>query len=131
MNNWYLLFPSTRRKAKPALPRVTKFTVKANFWSDQGPPAWTEAPAGSCITPPVKVTAPASIVQISFVLSLKLSASHPILIVCSPRSSVASWNVLAPHPTAVLRVQVGSTYSGYAAWASMSAFRVRFRTPLE
>ena len=27
--SWYLLFTSTRRKANPALPRATKFTVKA------------------------------------------------------------------------------------------------------
>ena len=97
----------------------------------QEPPAWTDEPAGTFITPPEKVTAPASTVQISFMLSLKSSASQPILIVCSPRSSVASWNVLAPHPTAELSVHVGSMYSGYTAWASMSAFRVTFRTPLE
>src|ERR671931_1351620 len=112
MKSWYLLLSSTRRKAKPALPRVTNFKLKASFWSVHGPPAWTEAPPGTFMVPPEKVTAPASIVQISFTLSLKLSASQPILIVCSPRSSVASWNVLAPHPTAELRVHVGSTYNG-------------------
>src|SRR5438132_1591413 len=129
MNRWYRLFTSTRRKAKPAVPRVTKLTVNASRWLYHGPPAWTDEPGDNCITPPVKATGPASIVQISFTLSLKLSASQPILIMWSPWSTTASWNVLAPHPRVELNVQVGSTYNGYRAWASMSEFNVTFRMP--
>ena len=79
--SWYLLFASTRRKARPALPRLTKFSVKATRWLYHELPAWTDEPAGTFITPPEKVIVPASIVQTSFTLSLKLSASQPILIV--------------------------------------------------
>src|SRR5205809_7844281 len=77
--SWYLLFASTRRKANPALPRLTKLAVNAKRWLYHELPAWTDEPAGTFITPPEKVTAPASIVQISFTLSLQLSANHPIL----------------------------------------------------
>src|SRR2546430_2165746 len=81
--------------------------------------------------PPVKLAAPASIAQISLMLSLKLSASQPILTVWSPWSTAASWNTLAPHPRVEPRVHDGSTNSGYDAWASISEFNVTFRMPFE
>src|SRR5207249_10242495 len=88
-------------------------------------------PGVNCMTPPVKLAVPASIAQISLMLSLKLSASQPILTVWSPWSTAASWNTLAPHPRVEPRVHDGSTNSGYDAWASISEFNVTFRMPFE
>src|SRR3989454_8595719 len=130
--SWYLVFPkSGTRKANPAMPRFTKLIVNASRWSYHELPAWTVEPGVNCMAPPVKLAVPASIAQISLMLSWKLSASQPILTVWSPWSTAASWNTLAPHPRVEPRVHDGSTNSGYDAWASISEFNVTFRMPFE
>src|SRR2546428_2034309 len=119
------------RRGNPASQGYASLVVTAGGWGHPERPGCPAAPGVNCWPRPVKLTVPASIAQISLMLSLKLSASQPILTVWSPWSTAASWNTLAPHPRVEPRVHDGSTNSGYDAWASISEFNVTFRMPFE
>src|SRR6266540_4083179 len=101
-----MLLESLSRSSILRVPQPdTKLTVDSNFVSNQLDPARISEALNEA-RPLDSVRDPDTTVQISFVLSLKLSASQPIFVVWSPWSWVASRN----RPVAYVRT-MSSTHA--------------------